>query len=1733
MDPLELAAIEMGITEGRGGKGAIYVFAAGNEGEGNIDVNMMGYTNSRYGITVGAVNQDGTKCEYSNTGASLLVVAPSGGDTTYDDDDVLVSATVSTTTTDRTGEDGYNNYESDEELQALIPDYEDLNYTNTFNGTSAATPVVSGVVALMLQANPNLTWRDVQQILVDTSVQVDVNNEDWVTNGAGRKVSYNYGFGLVNAEAAVKAALTLKNLPEELHCVGVSADSSMTIGAQCESIINISDKSIGALETVEVTVNITHPTEGDLRIELISPDGTVSVLAQERRVRYSDGGYDNYTFTTKRCWGEQAVGDWTLRITDTGRLKTGVLNDWTINLYGNRGEEAHVGPDIVSVFPDADSSLLENPSLDYAPNELTIRFTEGQEIDPNTLDAVKLMYRQNEASEWEEVEMGWVGIGAQANEVIVRPASTFLDGLYELVIVGTGDNPLLNSKGFEFRYDAEKGVGSDYTFDFAMTLPLQVTAVVPMPVVNGEVKADQIEVYFNADKTDNTYYTEPQYYTLFATQDTASSIDDYHVNPKSVELDTVIDGAGHTVMRATLTFSDDINKIFGVYGSYRLKVGEVYNYSDTEEFADVDGEDFEAGDAFRTSKDVSGYFATTNDVYSSLVINGNIDVKKANEAIQAMIGGGMSMAEIEALQEQVYDYDNRWPGGNDEPGHEMRTTSLQSTANVEQHISSWDFEIYDAEPGVVTYFYCFPKKSGSYNNYVTEQQKNSVRQIFQLLGDSCGIQFFELKTPDDGTTVDSVNYKGTDFPVISFYVADLALMGGDSGPGGVAGLGGGTKACLDLADFGNTNDCEYGSGFYSVAMHEIMHCLSQGHTYDLDGATIMGSSTKEFYTGSEESVFPAPADIVHLQYMFRNDSIDVDMYSFTLKQSGTLELETIARRLEMSSSLDTVLNLYDENGTLIATNDNYFGLDSLIEVSLKPGKYYVGVSSAGNEDYDPVNIKTGMNGTTEGEYQLKLSFTPAQNSTKLLNFDGDMDGKVGGDFNFWFDVQKDENILYVDKTGEFTPDNGTSVYTQIDEAIADAAAMVEQFKQAGSSDRVVVRILANNTDKTDLTQRQAYEIGTYKQGGSTTILEDGATLDIPKGVSVVVEQGAVIKLANTNITAGSLTAIGPVNNVLDQTPAGTIQLLGAPNEKVYLTSYWDETIGSDSYTQTTTPKSGDWGGIVLTNVKEHEYNNSETAKTYGKVTILEDEGVFINYIGFTDISYGGGEVNVNGFRSVYAPVYLDEARPTILSNTITSSMTAAISADPNSFEESHIYGVDEYGDWYTADYDRVGPTIHNNTLVKTHVVKTINKATGEVGSEVVTSSNSVNGLAIRTTTPSQSTINKLDVPARFDDWDITHVIQEDLILASAAGGPEVYLDPRGNTSVNSRVGGSLRIDDNVLIKLGNSRIELEDNANLIAEGDKGDEIIFTSVYDDKYGYGGTFDATNNGFNADINPNAPEYNPENNDYLQGGNWGGIYLGHSSTASLDNIKLMYAGGQSRIEGYFVNFQPIEVVQADLRLTNSYFAYNSAATESSDRIGRGNVTNPAVIYVRNAQPIIVDNNFADNETAIISINANALTADTVTDKGRQTGLLIQQEEGAKYDNLYPEYSSNYGPMVRENEFNDNLFNGMVVRGEVLTTESIWDDVDIVHILQNEIVVGNHHTFSGLRLQSSTTGSLVVKLFGNNAGFTAAGAPNDVEDRIGGTVQVIGNALYPVILTSLYDNTVGAGYDQWGNSV
>ncbi|HUT95464.1 MAG TPA: PKD domain-containing protein [Thermoguttaceae bacterium] len=110
------------------------------------------------------------------------------------------------------------------------------------------------------------------------------------------------------------------------------------------------------------------------------------------------------------------------------------------------------------------------------------------------------------------------------------------------------------------------------------------------------------------------------------------------------------------------------------------------------------------------------------------------------------------------------------------------------------------------------------------------------------------------------------------------------------------------------------------------------------------------------------------------------------------------------------------------------------------------------------------------------------------------------------------------------------------------------------------------------------------------------------------------------------------------------------------------------------------------------------------------------------------------------------------------------------------------------------------------------------------------------------------------------------------------------------------------------------------------------------------------------------------------------------------------------------------------------------------------------------------------------------------------------------------------------------NNGTGGMNIRAEVLTNESVWDDTDIVHVLRGEITVDQHMTYSGLRLESAVDQSLVVKLAGANAGFTADGIPLDVDDRIGGTVQIIGQPGFPVVLTSLADDSIGASFDPDG---
>ncbi|MDA1179216.1 MAG: S8 family serine peptidase, partial [Planctomycetota bacterium] len=322
VDPLTLAALEG--TAGRNGLGSIFVFAAGNDRQQNSDVNYSVLTNSRHSIAVGAINDDGIQTSYSRPGASLFIATYSG------------DGALGITTTDLVGERGYNT--SAEEAEG--------DYTDTFGGTSSAAPLLSGGIALVLQANPGLSRRDVQHILAKSAVKTDDFDEDWVTNGAGLHVNHKYGFGSFDAQAATTLAQSWTNVAAE-KSINIKSAAGLNIAIPDNNTRGITSSILVdsgivdgqfvnrdmSVEWVEVIPKIDHAIRGDLELVLRSPSGTESVLARQRG-KNDAGGYSNWVFTTNRNWGETSLGEWTLTARDLASGAAGTLTSWEMNIYG-------------------------------------------------------------------------------------------------------------------------------------------------------------------------------------------------------------------------------------------------------------------------------------------------------------------------------------------------------------------------------------------------------------------------------------------------------------------------------------------------------------------------------------------------------------------------------------------------------------------------------------------------------------------------------------------------------------------------------------------------------------------------------------------------------------------------------------------------------------------------------------------------------------------------------------------------------------------------------------------------------------------------------------------------------------------------------------------------------------------------------------------------------------------------------------------------------------------------------------------------------------------------------------------------------------------------------------------------------------------------------------------------------------------------------------------------------
>ena len=187
-------AINHAAVNGRDGLGSVVLFAMHNDHVDDCIGETPDISSLENVIAVsGSTNQD-RKVVMAGFGACMDLLAPTWRGKFPNDP---FTGTLNITTTDRSGDVGYNN--SFEDPNEAEPELANRNYTNSFGGTSSATPLVAGIAGLLLSLNPDLTRTEVQQILQHTAEKIKPDVANYNANG----FSSTHGYGRVNAHRAV------------------------------------------------------------------------------------------------------------------------------------------------------------------------------------------------------------------------------------------------------------------------------------------------------------------------------------------------------------------------------------------------------------------------------------------------------------------------------------------------------------------------------------------------------------------------------------------------------------------------------------------------------------------------------------------------------------------------------------------------------------------------------------------------------------------------------------------------------------------------------------------------------------------------------------------------------------------------------------------------------------------------------------------------------------------------------------------------------------------------------------------------------------------------------------------------------------------------------------------------------------------------------------------------------------------------------------------------------------------------------------------------------------------------------------------------------------------------------------------------------------------------------------------------------------------------------------------
>ena len=1471
------------------------------------------------------------------------------------------------------------------------------------------------------------------------------------------------------------------------------------------------------------------------------------------------------------------------------------------------------------------------------------------------------------------VTPGYVGIGDRPNEVVFRFAEALPDDTYQIEIYGSGDRALRNTNDEAFND------GMDFAVQFGINAPPRVLAVVPEPVskVNGRLISEPnvAEVYFTSDV--NASVLNKDFYTAVFTRDTVTGGDDEPIKPISVEPLNGRTDAVRVIFASPFSRTPDPDNAGAfIDGAVRFRIGDETLLPSDPSVIPV----IEAGDSI-TRNPLSPV------TEPGPMVIGAFNGSNTDQTTSVRLTGGSIVNPT--------DYDLQYPGGSGYEGvRDIRPDDPTRNDRVVP-LGVWR-EDGDMTPGISTIYYNFPDSfqgedfgtqttdlNQTYLNLITEQQKRRVREVASLFSEYLGVQFIEVGQ-DAAAAISSANFNGPSGPIYSITVGELSGTFDGSGVLVNSAAGGVTVATRSLDDLGKTflagdpnastangnelivldgqdfdqsTDDFTGGEFFRGVFLGVGQLLGYGYADHLPQPITQSTesvldpimptqnqipATTDSLLEPNESSFPAPADIVNGQFLYKPESNDIDLYKFTLANAGTINISTIAERLSSSSTLDTMLRLYRIEGGVpieIAANDDYFSNDSMIEVKVQAGEYVVGVSASGNDNYDPIISGTGIGGVTQGDYEVSMTFTPTTSAADAISdgsqvLDGDADGKAGGLFQYWFEPNDSNTTVFVDNAATGAGSGTLGSITNPFKTLNAAFQNVESRRLTENAVEVV-RVVTGGT----------YQIGRNQNGAALTTGEL-TDIQVPKDVNLILDAGVTFEMRGSHIGVGSTSASQDRSNA-------SVQLLGTPDEPVQLVGYG------------TNPQKGTWGGIDL----RGDIDFADDSRVN-----MENNGVFLNHIQYADIKHAGGVVSIDGVPRTVAAIELADTRATVINSMISLSADAAIAATPDTFAETR-FDESRYQNevaagaglapYFTSDFVRVGPQIRGNTILN----------------------NTYNGLLIRIDTPTGGSLEKLDVNARFDDTDIVHILIDNLIIEGNAGGPVSLHEPpslllaqanavvntpttpaqvagevpagsyayrltyvtkdgfesaasdpsvtvtlsgtgkiqlnslpavssdtdyagrrlyrapvtgtdanglpiygefvrvaRLNTSSTSfvdtvavgltpldpervsdtglalsgRLDPGLTIDPGTVIKLNQSRIDVTFGARLFAEGTATAPIVMTSLNDRRYGAGGTFNT--NGLFQDSTPGAESS-------LQAGDWGGVFAAFGADASFDHAVFAGGGGTTRVEGGFASFNVIEAHQSDLRVANSRFesnddgrsfvndddnSNNNPDNPLEQRVGRVNNAS-GTIFVRAAQPVIIDSTFVDGNGPAMTFDVNSFSWEEVTDHGRSTANPDAIDLADNLDAL--NMRGNSGPLIKGNAINtdgsdDGGLAGMEIRGGKVATEVVWDDTDIVHIVRDTIEVPNQHIYGGLRLESDARASLVVKfanqdqdiddallqrragiIVGGNS-YTAEDELIDIADRVGGSLQIVGMPDFPVVLTSLVDDAVGAGFTPDGRA-